>query len=85
MPNTVGLIKTQVRDNEGFDIDIMQSGNFCNANRQVGDLSYDVKTIAEISVSAWIAQFEKLMPGFSAQVYDSQGEKAHGRTLISNL
>ena len=85
MPNTVGLIKAQVKQNEGFDIEITQHGNTCNANKQVGDLSYDVKTMADISVSSWVAQFEKLVPGFSAQVIDSNGEKAHGRTLISNL
>ena len=85
MPNTVGLIKTQVKENEGFDIDITQNENICNSNKQVGELTYNVKTMADISVTAWTTQFERLMPGFSALVYDSEGEKAHGRTLISNL
>ncbi|MBM3114288.1 hypothetical protein [Jeongeupia naejangsanensis] len=83
-------LATRVRvlsDLEGFDIEVL------NKDGSIADLKtnglpaypYEKKAKSSINVADWKSRFHKTYPSYTCEVFDANGNIAHGNTKLEKV
>lgn len=83
---SIQTIKEEVRNVEGFDIDIMDGdiGQPYRPNKKL-NFQFDYKRAApsKLTVSKWISQ--RMPEDVRVVVFDNNGQQVHGRTTLNTV